>query len=117
MSLGERCPSSTDNKDEVVEVGHAFVKAAPAGCPCAEWDISICFLCTNPDFFALGKHAEGGREVGWASTQQCTSKSQGHFYPAILSSALATQNECELWGPTEPLISLSCHPSSHFPGN
>lgn len=112
-----KMPSSTNNKDEVMEVGHTSARAAPAACPCAEWDMSIYFLCTNPDFVALGKHAEGGRGVGRASTQQCASKSQGQFYPAILSSALATQNECELWGPAEPLISLSCHPSSHFPGN
>lgn len=63
---------------------------------------------------ALGRHTEGDRGVGWAATQHCASKSWGHFYPAIPLAALAIQNECEFQGPAEPLISLSCHRSSHF---
>ena len=66
---------------------------------------------------ALGKHAEGDGGEGGPSTQQSASKSRGHFYPAISPSAPATQNECELWAPAESLISLGCHPSSHFAGN
>lgn len=76
--------------------------------------MAIFFLCRNPILAALGRRAEGVRGVGWASTQQCASKSRGHFYPASPLAALAIQNECELLGPAEPLISLSCHPSSHF---
>lgn len=111
--FGGGCPEA-DNTDEVAEVGHtsARLPQPPKPVQSGAWPFS--FSAGIRMLAALGRRAEGVGGVGWASTQQRASKSQGHLYPVSPLAALAIQNECELLGPAEPLISLSCHPSSHF---
>lgn len=116
MALGGGCPEA-DNTDEVVEVGHTSARLPQPPKPLLSGTWPFFFSAGIRILAALGRHAEGDRGVGWVATQQCASKSRGHFYPAIPLAALAIQNEYELQGPPEPLISLSCHPSSHFSEN
>lgn len=114
MSGPWRRMPEADNTDEVVEVGHTSARLPQPPKPVQNGTWPFFFLCRNPDLGCPGQACRGRQGVGWASTQQCASKSWGHFYPAIPSAALALQNECELWGPLSLWFSSAAIPAATF---